>query len=82
MIVLLLVVSELLNIDTSILKNNYKKYYKGYFTTVRIGKDLTLEQILKVEEHNLELPGIEYRQIQERHYTKRYKWITFSWLCN
>lgn len=66
----LFAVSELLNIDTSILKNNYNKNYRGYFSNVRIVKDLTLEQILKVEEHRSTISGIEYSQIQERHYLK------------
>jgi len=66
----LIVVSELLNIDTSVLNKNYKKNYRGYFSKVRIAKDLTLDQILKMEEHKLEIQGIEYVQIQERHYPK------------
>ena len=31
-------------------------------------KDLTFEQISRLEEHRLDLRGIEYKQIQERHY--------------
>lgn len=61
-------IGEILNIDTAILKKNYKTNYRGYFTPTRIIKDLTIEQILKFEEHKLELSGVEYAQIQERHY--------------
>lgn len=63
-----IIISDLLNIDTVVLKNNYHRNYRGYFSPVRIIKDLSLEQILKIEEHRLDIPGIEYSQIQERHY--------------
>jgi len=62
------IICQLINLDSTILSENYKKYYNGYFTPVRLIKDLTFEQISRVEEHMLELPGIEYKQIQERHY--------------
>lgn len=65
---LVVVISDLLKIDITILKNNYRKNYIGHFSPVRIAKDLSLAQILKIEEHKLEAPGIDYRQIQERHY--------------
>ncbi|MFC1565513.1 penicillin-binding protein 2 [Candidatus Neomarinimicrobiota bacterium] len=62
------IICQLINLDSTILLENYKKYYNGYFTPVRLVKDLTFEQISRVEEHKLELSGIEYKQIQERHY--------------
>lgn len=62
------IISQLLNCDSTLLSENYKKYYYGYFTPVRLIKDLTFEQISRLEEHKLDLPGIEYKQIQERHY--------------
>ena len=62
------IICQLINLDSTILSENYKKYYNGYFIPVRLIKDLTYEQISRVEEHKLELPGIEYKQIQERHY--------------
>ena len=62
------IISNLINCDPSILSENYKKNYYGYFTPVRLIKDLTFEQISLLEEHRLELPGIEYKQIQERNY--------------
>ncbi|MFC1527890.1 penicillin-binding protein 2 [Candidatus Neomarinimicrobiota bacterium] len=62
------IICQLINLDSTILLENYKKYYNGYFKPVRLVKDLTLEQISRVEEHKLELSGIEYKQIQERHY--------------
>jgi len=62
------IICQLINLDSTILSENYKKYYNGYFKPVRLIKDLTFEQISRVEEHKLELPGIEYKQIQERHY--------------
>jgi len=62
------IVSNLINCNPSILSENYKKNYYGYFTPVRLIKDLTFEQISLLEEHRLELLGIEYKQIQERNY--------------
>lgn len=62
------IISQLLNCDSTLLSENYKKYYYGYFTPVRLIKDLTFEQISRLEEHKLDLPGIDYKQIQERHY--------------
>ena len=62
------VICQLINLDSTFLSNNYKKYYNGYFTPVRLIKDLTFEQISRLEEHRLDLQGIEYKQIQERHY--------------
>ncbi len=62
------IISQLINCDSTLLSENYKKYYYGYFIPVRLIKDLTFEQISSIEEHKLDLPGIEYKQIQERHY--------------
>ncbi len=62
------IISRLINCDSTLLSENYKKYYYGYFTPVRLIKDLTFKQISLLEEHKLDLPGIEYKQIQERHY--------------
>ncbi len=65
---MLSIISRLINCDSTKLSENYKKNYYGYFTPVRLIKDLTFEQISRLEEHRLDLPGIEYKQIQERHY--------------
>ncbi len=62
------IICQLIKCDSTLLSENYKKYYYGYFTPVRLIKDLTFEQISRLEEHKLDLPGIEYKQIQERHY--------------
>ena len=62
------IISQLIKCDSTLLSENYKKYYYGYFTPVRLIKDLTFEQISCLEEHKLDLPGIEYKQIQERYY--------------
>ncbi len=61
-------ISKLIDCDSTLLSENYKKYYYGYFAPVRLIKDLTFEQISCLEEHKLDLPGIGYKQIQERHY--------------
>ncbi len=62
------VICQFTSLDSTSLSNNYKKYYNGNFKPVRLMKDLTFEQISHLEEHRLDLPGIEYKQIQERHY--------------
>ena len=66
------VICQLTNLDSTLLSNNYQKNYNGYFAPVRLIKDLTFEQISHLEEHRLELIGVEYKQIQERHYTKEF----------
>ena len=37
---------------------NYKKYYRGKFIPTRLAKDLTFEQISKLEENKFDLKGI------------------------
>lgn len=66
------IISKLTNLDSNILSENYKKYYVGRFTPVRIIKDITFEQVSRLEEYMLDLPGIDYKQTQERHYASAY----------
>ncbi len=54
------------NLDSSLLAANYKKYYKSQFFPVRLAKDLTFDQLSKIEEHKSELTGINYQQFPER----------------
>jgi len=67
------VICQLMNLDSTLLSNNYQNNYNGYFSPVRLTKDLTFKQISNIEEHRLELHGIEYKQIQERHYALEFK---------
>ena len=67
------VICQLTNLDSTLLSTNYQKNYNGYFAPVRLTKDLTFKQISNIEEHRLKLHGIEYKQIQERHYASEIK---------
>ena len=62
-------IEKYIEIDSTILANNYKKYYRGKYAPVRLAKDLSFYQISLLEEHRLELPGIRYEKIHERSYT-------------
>lgn len=62
------IISECTGIDTSILEINYKKYYRGRFLPVRLAKDLTFDQLSRIEEHKNELTGINYIQFPERYF--------------
>ncbi len=62
------IICQLINLDSTLLSENYYKNYIGRFTPVRIIKDITFEQVSRLEEHKLDLPGIDYKQIQERHF--------------
>ncbi len=62
-------IENYIEIDSTILANNYKKYYRGKFAPVRLAKDLSFKQVSLLEEHRLELPGIRYEKFHERSYT-------------
>ena len=42
-------VADIIGIDPSIILTNYEKYYRGRFISTRLAKDLTFEQISKIE---------------------------------
>ncbi|MBL7013404.1 MAG: penicillin-binding protein 2 [Candidatus Marinimicrobia bacterium] len=65
--------STLVNIDSSLLTNNYKKYRRGQFVPARLAKDLSFDQISKLEENKRILPGISYSQFPERFYPSQSK---------
>lgn len=65
------IVSECTGIDTVVLKTNYKKYYRGKFLPSRIAKDLTFDQLSRIEEHKTDLAGINYTQFPERTYSNK-----------
>jgi len=65
---LFLIISELIAVDTVILKKNYRKNFTGKFIPVRLLRGLSIEQLSLLEEHRQELPGIEYKQIHERNF--------------
>ena len=60
------VISNCTSIDTSILMDNFDRYFRGRFIPSRITKDLTFDQLSCIEEHKHELTGINYIQFPER----------------
>jgi len=63
------IISQCTGIDSIILESNYKKYYRGRFLPSRLAKDLTFDQLSRIEEHKSELTGINYSQFPERYYS-------------
>ncbi|MCH7612729.1 MAG: penicillin-binding protein 2 [Candidatus Marinimicrobia bacterium] len=63
------IISQCTGIDTTVLKSNYDKYYRGKFLPTRIAKDLTFDQLSRIEEHKTDLTGINYIQFPERIYS-------------
>ena len=59
-------ISKYVSIDSSALKKNYKKYYRGKFIPTQIAKDISFKQISYLEENKLNFQGIYYDQIPER----------------
>lgn len=60
------IISQCTGIDSSLLEINYKKYYRGKFLPARLAKDLSFEQLSRIEEHKQDLTGINYVQFPER----------------
>tara|TARA_B100001996_G_scaffold75669_1_gene55872 strand:+ start:464 stop:2236 length:1773 start_codon:yes stop_codon:yes gene_type:complete len=67
------IISKTTGIDTSILIKNYKNNYRSRFLPTRIAKDLTIEQLSKLEEEKNNLSGIIYKQFPERIYHPKVK---------
>lgn len=65
------IINQCTGIDTGVLKTNYEKYYRGKFLPSRIAKDLTFDQLSRIEEHKTDLTGINYTQFPERTYSNR-----------
>ena len=66
-------IAELLESDSSIIRSNYKKYYRGRFVPTRLAKDIGFSQLSNLEENKLELEGVYYDQIPERYYPNKVK---------
>lgn len=60
------IISNCTGTDTSSLKSNFKRYYRGRFIPSRITKDLSFDELSCIEEHKHELKGINYSQLSER----------------
>ena len=67
------IISKSTGIDTSILIKNYKNNYRSRFIPTKIAKDLTIEQLSKLEEEKNNLSGIIYKQFPERIYHPKVK---------
>jgi len=67
------IISKSTGIDTSILIKNYKNNFRSRFIPTKIAKDLTIEQLSKLEEEKNNLSGIIYKQFPERIYHPKVK---------
>ena len=61
-------IADYIDSDSSVIRSNYKKYYRGRFVPTRLAKDMDLIQIINLEENKLKLEGVYYDQIPERYY--------------
>ena len=59
-------IADIIGLDSSTILKNYQKYYRGRFISTRLAKDLSFEQISKIEENKLNIEGIYYQQFPER----------------
>ena len=67
------IISKSTGIDTSVLSKNFKNNFRSRFLPTRIAKDLTIEQLSKLEEQKNNLSGIIYKQFPERIYHPKVK---------
>ncbi len=65
------IISRCTGIAADILETNYKKYYRGNFLPVRLAKDLTFDQLSRIEEYKQDLTGINYVQFHERYFPSK-----------
>ena len=64
-------VSNTLELDSNMVSKNYKKYYRGKFIPTRLAKDLTFNQISRLEENRIDLKGLYYQQFPERYFPSK-----------
>ena len=64
-------ISNIIGLDSNRVSENYKKYFRGKFIPTRLAKDLTFEQISKLEENKFDLKGIYYQQFPERYFPSK-----------
>jgi len=65
------IISSCTGKDTSSLKSNFQRYYRGRFIPSRVTKDLSFDQLSCIEEHKNELTGINYSQLPERSFPSK-----------
>ena len=61
-------ISQIISVNPEILLSNFKKYYRGKFIPARVAKDLTFEQISRLEESRFNLEGVYYQKFPERYF--------------
>ena len=61
-------ISKIVNYNPHTLSKSYSRYYRGRFIPTRLAKDLTFEQISRLEENRLDLQGVYYQQFPERYF--------------
>ena len=61
-------ISRIVNYNPNALSKSYSRYYRGRFIPTRLAKDLTFEQISRLEENRLDLQGVYYQQFPERYF--------------
>ncbi len=59
-------IADYIETDSSIIRSNYNKYYRGRFVPTRLAKDMNFLQLANLEENKLNLEGVYYDQIPER----------------
>ncbi len=64
-------IADYIESDSSIIKSNFKKYYRGRFSPTRLAKDMSFLQLANLEENKLNLEGVYYDQIPERFYPNK-----------
>ena len=61
-------ISRIVNYNPNALSKSYSRYFRGRFIPTRLAKDLTFEQISRLEENRLDLQGVYYQQFPERYF--------------
>tara|TARA_Y100000590_G_C15744027_1_gene1021351 strand:+ start:970 stop:2733 length:1764 start_codon:yes stop_codon:yes gene_type:complete len=64
-------ISKVIGLNSNTVSNNYKKYYRGKFNPTRLAKDLTFDQVSKLEESRIILQGVYYENFPERYFPSR-----------
>ncbi|MDP6532835.1 MAG: penicillin-binding protein 2 [Candidatus Marinimicrobia bacterium] len=65
------VIGENIRMEKSMLESNYKKYYRTRFLPAKLAKDLSFDDLSRIEENKLNLPGVFYKQHPERIYNQK-----------
>ena len=50
-------IADYIEVDSSIVQSNFKKYYRGRFSPTRLAKDMSFLQLANLEENKLNLEG-------------------------